>query len=405
MTTILPDFNRATFAPGQAVNNQYFPLTPGTIYLYEGEPAGEEVDEAEEEISRFAVTYETQNVAGIDATVIRETAWAGGFLQEDTDDWFAQDTEGNVWYLGEATTEFVYDDQGNFIGTNNNGAWEAGVNGALPGYIMEAHPQVGSSYYQEFAPNDAAVDQAEVLSLDRTVDTEEFGSFNQVQQTLESTEVSPGVFEYKYYAPGVGLVLVEELDQNLDPELIVELESVTTVNSKFFDRGRGTQADDAIDGNDQSNRLRGLSGNDLLQGLDGDDRLIGDDGNDFLIGGAGKDVLNGDEGEDILVGGAGKDVLKGGADRDQFVFRTLADRGDLINDFAAEDVIILVEIFGTDGYSSANPVKDYLQIEQLGQHTIVSIDADGDAGNNPFALLALLQNTEASSLNASNFVV
>lgn len=140
--TALPDFKQATFKPGDPVDNPYFPLKPSTIYVYEGEKTDED-GEVERETDRFAVTFETKEVAGVAATVVRDTAWANGFLQEDTRDWHAQDTQGNVWYLGEATTAYEYDDEGNFIGTSNEGEWEAGVNGAKPGYIMKANPQVG----------------------------------------------------------------------------------------------------------------------------------------------------------------------------------------------------------------------------------------------------------------------
>ena len=68
----------------------------------------------------------------------------------DTHDWYAQDDDGNVWYMGEEVINYEYDDDGNLLGTNSDGAWEAGVDGAQPGIIMWAAPQVGRSYYQEF---------------------------------------------------------------------------------------------------------------------------------------------------------------------------------------------------------------------------------------------------------------
>ncbi|NJR63436.1 MAG: calcium-binding protein [Cyanobacteria bacterium CRU_2_1] len=403
MTTI-PDFNTATFVPGDPIDNPYHPLTPGTISVYEGEPEDEEMGEEIEETIRFAVTFQTEDIAGVTATVVRETAWANGFLQEDTDDWFAQDTDGNVWYLGESTTAFEYDDDGNFIGTNNDGAWEAGVNGALPGYIMKANPQVGDRYYQEFAPNDEALDQAEVISRSKTLATE-VGTVRNVLQTLESTELAPGVFDFKYYAPGIGLVLVEELDENLEPDFIVELESITSVTADFFTSGRGTQGNDGLDGDNTHNTIEGRRGDDLLQGFGGNDRLLGQDGNDFLVGGDGVDVLMGGKGQDILIGGEGADILKGGEDRDQFVFRTLADKSDRIKDFTGQDVIILVEIFDSANYGSSTPLDDYLQITQMGSHTVIRIDVDGDSGSNPFEVLATLKNTNANILSDANFVV
>lgn len=403
MTTLLPNFDAANFETGDPIDNPYFPLKPGTVSVYEGESVNEGPGNETEETIQFAVTFQTKDVADVTTTVVRETAWADGFLQEDTDDWFAQDKSGNVWYLGESTTAFEYDDDGNFIGTNNDGAWEAGVNGALPGYIMQANPQVGDRYYQEFAPNDAALDQSEVISRSKTLETE-FGTRHDVLQTFESTELAPGVSDYKYYAPGIGLVLVEELDENLNPDFIVELESTTSVTPEFFSSGRGTTENDTLNGDCGSNKLDGRQGDDFLQGFDGNDRLTSQDGNDFLVGGYGADVLSGGNGQDILVGGEGADYLKGGKGRDQFAFRTLEDMGDRIKDFTRQDVIVLAEIFDTANYGSANPIENYLRLEQIGSNTVIRIDADGDAGSNPFAVLATLQSTNATTLSDANFV-
>lgn len=402
--TILPNFNTATFKPGDAIDNPYFPLKPGTIFVYEGEPVNKGSGDQIEETTQFATIFHTENIAGVTATVARETSWANGFLQEDTDDWFAQDTKGNVWYLGESTTSFEYDKDGNFIGTNNDGSWKTGVNGALPGYVMPANSQVGNKYYQEFAPNDKALDQAKVVSRDKTLSTE-LGVLSKILQTSESTALTPGVSDYKYYAPGVGLVLVQELDANLKPQFATELESVTSVTPDFFTSGHATQGNDTLNGDSQSNTLNGLEGNDFLQGFDGNDRLLGQNDNDFLIGGLGADVLDGGNGQDILVGGQGADCLKGGKDRDQFVFRALEDRGDRIKDFTHQDVIVLAEIFGTGKYGSAKPIADYLRIEQMGSNTVIRIDSDGDAGSKPFQVLATLTNTNANVLSNANFVV
>ncbi len=95
-------------------------------------------------------------------------AWNEGVLVEDTFDWYAQDTAGNVWYLGELATNYEYDNKGNFIGTNNDGSWEAGVDGALPGYAIEANPQVGDNYFQEFAPG-IAEDEGQVISINESI--------------------------------------------------------------------------------------------------------------------------------------------------------------------------------------------------------------------------------------------
>ncbi len=241
--TTLPNFNQATFKPGAPIDNPYFPLKPGTIYVYEGEKKDEVTGEVDRETDRFAVTFQTKNVAGVSATVVRDTVWTNGFLAEDTRDWHAQDTKGNVWYLGEATTEYEFDDEGNFIGTSHAGAWEAGVNGAQPGYIMKANPQVGNNYYQEFARNDGAIDEAKVVSRDQTISTR-LGNYSDVLQTFEFSELAPGVSDFKYYVPNIGQVLVEELDQNRKPVFSSELASITSVTPDAFTNGRGTEGND-----------------------------------------------------------------------------------------------------------------------------------------------------------------
>ena len=83
-----------------------------------------------------------------------------GVLVERTRDYYAQDTDGNVWYMGEDSVAFEYDDDGNLTGTSTEGSWRAGRNKARPGYAMPATPELGFRYFQEFAPKDEALDQA-----------------------------------------------------------------------------------------------------------------------------------------------------------------------------------------------------------------------------------------------------
>ena len=196
--------------------------------------AAEEIADAQADLfatesNQVIVTYDTKNILGVEAVVVRDVAWDEGVLVEDTFDWYAQDTDGNVWYLGELATNYEYDDEGNFLGTNTSGSWEAGVDGALPGYIMKANPQVGDNYYQEFAPG-IAVDQAEVLSLDESVSIG-LGNFDRVLKTLEFTELEPDVFEFKYDAPGIGQILAEEgiTEEGGEPELSPELIGVSEI--------------------------------------------------------------------------------------------------------------------------------------------------------------------------------
>jgi hypothetical protein len=119
---------------------------------------------------------------------------------EDTYDWYAQDGEGNVWYLGEETAEY---ENGELVSTA--GAWEGGVDGALPGLIMEAAPRVGDVYRQEFYPGEAE-DLAEVVRSGVREDVD-YGSFGDLIVIKEWNPLQAEVVEEKYYATGVGLVL------------------------------------------------------------------------------------------------------------------------------------------------------------------------------------------------------
>ncbi|MCF7958677.1 MAG: PEP-CTERM sorting domain-containing protein [Phycisphaerae bacterium] len=213
----LPDFGSATFAPGAAIDNPYLPYIPGTLYTYEGE--GETI--------KVFVTFDTKDILGVTCTVVQDTVWEEGVVLEDTFDWFAQDTAGNVWYMGEWSTEYEYDDEGNLTGENNDGSWEAGVDGALPGYTMKASPAIGDSYYQEYYVGEAE-DEALVTSLIESVSID-LGDFDNTRQIFETSILDPEALEFKYYAQGVGMVLEEGLDDQNNVISSVELVSVEIV--------------------------------------------------------------------------------------------------------------------------------------------------------------------------------
>src|SRR3954462_2004891 len=127
------------------------------------------------------------------------TGYGRGKLIEKTFNYYAQDKKGNVWYFGEDTREYK-----NGKVTSTKGSWEAGVDGAKPGIIMQAHPKVAQSYRQEYYKGEAE-DMAKVLSLNESV-TVPYGSFDRVLKTKEWTPLEPSYVEHKYYAPGVGQV-------------------------------------------------------------------------------------------------------------------------------------------------------------------------------------------------------
>ena len=151
------------------------------------------------------------SASGVVARVVRDTATANGRLVEDTFDYYAQDRKGNVWYLGEATTEY---ENGKPVSTE--GSWEAGVDGARAGIVMPAHPRVGRRYRQEDYPGHAE-DAAKVLSRDEQVDVPA-GHYRHVLLTKEFTPLEPRVLEYKLYARGVGPVLAFGISGDIDRE-------------------------------------------------------------------------------------------------------------------------------------------------------------------------------------------
>jgi len=179
------------------IDNLYFPLRPGTTFIYEGQTA-----EGFEHVE-FAVTHATRVILGVACVEVHDTRRLNGELVEDTRDWFAQDRIGNVWYFGENTTLV---DRG--LPVDLGGTWTAGVDGAQPGLIMEANPAIGDFHRQEFLLREAE-DLAEVTSLSDTV-TVPYGSFSRCLRTLESSAIAPGDVSDKFYAAGVGNLLTVE---------------------------------------------------------------------------------------------------------------------------------------------------------------------------------------------------
>ena len=179
------------------IDNPYYPLIPGTTFEYRSAtPDGVETNTVE-------VTRETKTILGVAATVVHDQVFLDGELTEDTFDWFAQDAEGNIWYLGEASCEI---EAGECVSTE--GSWEAGVDGAQPGIIMWADPAAhkGETYRQEYFAGEAE-DIGKVLSLKASVETP-YGSFTGCLETADwSLLNSGGAREHKFYCPGTGLVL------------------------------------------------------------------------------------------------------------------------------------------------------------------------------------------------------
>jgi len=224
----LPPFSPSDFQPGAAINNPYFPLVPGTTFHSGGTVTDPDSGEKAFERSEDVVTRQTQNLGGVKARVVHARTWQDSVLIEDTLDFYAQDKKGNVWYLGEATKAFEYDDDGKLISTSTEGSWRTGVHGAKPGFIMPAHPTLGFHYYQEFSPKDGAVDEARITGLNASIIVPA-GDFHPALKTLETTATEPGVKENKFYGLGAGIVLTEEdVDPSGKPLNSIPLLRITT---------------------------------------------------------------------------------------------------------------------------------------------------------------------------------
>ena len=193
-----PTIHPADFTNSTSITNTYFPLPVGRTWHYEGQTRDglETLD--------ITVTSQTRTVMGITTRVVTETHRLNGQIVEVSQNYFAQDNQGTVWYFGEFSQE--YD---NGVPGSTAGSWEAGVSGALPGIIMEATPQPGDQYFQEFAEG-VAEDQAQVMSTTDTA-TVPYNSYSGVLRTKEWTDLEPSSREKKYYAPNVGLIIDSEL--------------------------------------------------------------------------------------------------------------------------------------------------------------------------------------------------
>ena len=175
------------------VDNPWYPLTPGTTYIYTGSKDGKPGRDV------MKVTNRTTKIEGVPCAVVDDRLYLNGRLHERTTDWYTQDKQGNVWYFGEETAEL--DKHGGV--TSTEGTWKAGVHGAQPGIFMPADPQLGRSFRQEYYKGQAE-DHFQII-----------GRFNTVTQpaaantllTKEWTPLEPKVLDNKLYVRGIGMVL------------------------------------------------------------------------------------------------------------------------------------------------------------------------------------------------------
>jgi hypothetical protein len=221
--TLLPDFFKARFVRGQAVDNRYFPVPVGrrAVLRARGVEDGERFTERTDlRVARRP----GPTILGVRTTVQVDRAYEDGLLVEKTFDYYAQDKRGNVWYIGEDVTNYHYDDAGKLTGTDSESAWRGGRRGALPAWAMPTRQKIGQGYFQEFAPRDEALDMARTHAILPSLRVGGV-TYRNVLRVLETNPFEPGDREFKYYAPRVGLIRIEEgLNRRLrNPELVFNL--------------------------------------------------------------------------------------------------------------------------------------------------------------------------------------
>lgn len=180
------------------IDNPYWPMRVGSRWVYrETDTSGNR------ERVVVAVTARTKKIAnGITARVVRDTVTERGVPVEVTDDWFAQDDHGNVWYLGEYVTNY---ENGKVV--DHAGSFEAGVDGAQAGIAMPADPKPGLAYRQEYYKGEAE-DRAAVITVGEEQVEVPYGMFkNDVLMTRDLVPTEPTVQELKFYGRDIGPLL------------------------------------------------------------------------------------------------------------------------------------------------------------------------------------------------------
>ena len=212
------DLDPSDFRPTS--DHPYFPIRPGQRWTFREVEGGSTMQVV------VTVSSETEQVAnGVEAAIVRDTVTEDGVVVEDTKDWFAQDADGNVWYLGEDTAEF---EDGRLA--SHEGSFEAGVDGAQPGVIMPADPQPGMAYRQEYYAGEAE-DNGAVLAVGQQAEVPA-GHFDGALLTADTNTLEPDVLEYKLYAEGVGLVLTLGVSGGAGREELVSTERVDAATAR-----------------------------------------------------------------------------------------------------------------------------------------------------------------------------
>jgi len=191
--------------------NPWFALVPGNLWVYEGDGETIEVE----------VTGDTKLIDGVTCIVVIDTATEDDVVVETTNDWYAQDVDGNVWYCGEISEnfeEFDGDETSEPELVDIDGSWKAGRDGAEAGILLPFDPQVGDVFRQEFAQTDAE-DAIEILAVDATETAPGGACVGNCLMTRDFTPLEPGAEENKFYVPGTGLIVEVDLESGDRVEL------------------------------------------------------------------------------------------------------------------------------------------------------------------------------------------
>ena len=193
------------------IDNPYFPLPVGA--RWEIRVTDQEGLTQHETIT---VLDQTKKVAdGVTTRVVHDVVREDGKLAEVTDDWYAQDKQGNVWYFGEDTADIDLETGKR----DTSGSFEAGANGADAGIAMLAHPEAGMTYREEYYKGHAE-DRSRVLALGQQAEVP-FGHFTDVLLTEDYSPIEPDVLELKMYAPGIGQVLAQTVSGGSEREELI----------------------------------------------------------------------------------------------------------------------------------------------------------------------------------------
>lgn len=191
---VVPEYpGSSDFDANAIITNTYLAFEVGRVFYYEGE-----TEDGLEEVV-VTVTDEIKTIIDVNTRVVRSLEYLDGELVEKTDDWFAEDSDGNVWYFGEYSEAYEN-------GTvDTEGSWIADGEDSMPGIIMLANPRAGVKYQQEDA-EEIAEDMGMVINLNKTVSID-YGTFEGCLETMDWTPLEPGEREHKFYCPGIGLVM------------------------------------------------------------------------------------------------------------------------------------------------------------------------------------------------------